>query len=494
MKIKIKQIFNIIICLLIVFTLYGCKKNNNDNDGNRKINELYIYSINDFHGNLESTDNEKGIARIAGYIKSQIEDKNAPSLILSAGDMFQGTGISNYTKGQSVVEIMNEIGFNAMTLGNHEFDWGIETVLAYQDGDETNGEADFPFLGCNVVLKDTNTIIPSVDPYTIIEQDGLKIGIIGYMGYGLEEDIATAMIEPYEFLDPTSCVETYARKLRGENDCDIVIAVGHDGETITNRKLSKLTGDARIDAIINGHTHASYIEEYRREDGVTIPCIQSGTAGNYVGVIKLSINEETKEVTGGTAYNKQMNSKVAEDETIKMMVNQIVEDTAPIFKRVLCTAGETINQLRGCYWAASALQEAMDVDVAIINTGGIRNSAFPINSGDQVDVAKVYEIMPFDNTIKTVTLKGSQIRVLFGSGELCYSSNVTGNNSSGYYINGILLDDEAYYRVAAVDYIFDQSKYPFQSGTNIVATGILFRDILINDLEQIGQSGSKWVG
>ncbi len=479
---KIRQLLNMTICLLVIFGLISCNNNNGNNQQKINNNELYIYTINDFHGNLESTEGEKGIARIAGYIKTQMEETNTSSIVVSAGDMFQGTGISNHSKGEKVVEIMNEIGFDAMTLGNHEFDWGIETMLNYQDDNEANGEADFPFLGCNVVLKDTETIIPGIKPYEIVEQDGLKIGIIGYMGFGLEEDIATNMIAPYEFLDPTPCVEEYAKELRGEKDCDIVIAIGHDGESMTNRKISKLEGDAKIDAIINGHTHANYIEEYRRTDGVTIPCIQSGTAGAYVGVVKLTLNEETKQVTSGVAYNKQMGSKIEEDETVKSMVNAIVEETAPIFKRVLCTAGTTFNQLKGCIWAANALQDAMDVDVAFINTGGIRTSAFPINAGDLVDVAKVYQIMPFDNTIKTVMLKGSVIKLLLDNGDLCYGTDLS------------MFDDETYYSVAAVDYIFDQSKYPFQNGNNIIATGILFRDILISDLEQIGQNGSTWVG
>lgn len=488
---KIKSVLKIIVSILVVSFLFGCTKKN---DNNQKSNELYIYSVNDFHGSIESTNNQNGIARMAGYIKTQIAESNSSSLILSAGDMFQGSALSNYSKGQCVVDMMNTIGFDAMTLGNHEFDWGIETIMNYQDEVLDNGEANFPFLGCNIVLKGTTTLIPYLKPYTIIEKNDVKIGIIGYIGYGLEEDIATEMVADYEFLEPVNCVATYAKTLREEQNCNIVIAMGHDGDNMTNRKLAKLNDNSRIDAIINGHTHASYVDEYRRDDGIKIPCIQSGTAGNYVGVIKLSLDEKTNEITGSTAYNKKMSSNIEEDEVIKSMVDLVVADTAHIFKRVLCTTGKTINQLNGCQWAVNTLQDEMNVDVAFINTGGIRSNAFPINQGEQVDVAKVYEIMPFDNTIKVVLLKGKQLCSMFESNELCYSANITGNSSSGYYLNEVLIDDNQYYKVAAVDYIFDQSKYPFNRGEEIEVTGILFRDILISKLEQIGQSGSTWVG
>ena len=99
--------------------------------------------------------------------------------------------------------------------------------------------------------------------------------------------------------------------------------------------------------------------------------------------------------------------------------------------------------------------------------------------------------MPFDNTIKTCYLKGSYIRSLILSSGIVTSSNVTDDDTMRYYINGELLDDNKLYKVAAVDYIFDQASYPFGYGEEALATGILFRDILIEALEKIGPNG-KW--
>ena len=484
-------ILKFILMVILIITLTGCTNSNKNN----KCDKVSIYSINDFHGAIEEEDGKYGAARISGYIKNEIaQNSNAASIVISAGDMFQGSAISNYTQGGIVIDIMNEIGYDAMTIGNHEFDWGLSTVLNYNDGDSVNGEANFPFLGCNIFYKETDSLVDGIKPYTIVEEKGLKIGIIGYMGEGIESSIATAMIEDYYFADPYENITLYTKKLRTEEMCDIVIISGHDGDTMLNRQLAKLTGDYQVDAIINGHTHGRYSESYRRDDGSYIYCIQSGTAGEYVGVTTLSVNPDSKEVTDCSAINIPMSKTVKVDEVVLDMVNDIVLQTAPVFKRELCTAGTEISQIAGCIWGANAMFEYTNCDVAFINSGGIRTSAFPIHSGDVITVSKVFEIMPFDNTVKTTMLKGFYIKSLLRTSGIVCSSNVTGNDDSNWCINGKLIEDDKLYLVAAVDYIFDQSQYPFQFGNDSVATGILFRDILINNLENINKNGQTWLG
>jgi 2',3'-cyclic-nucleotide 2'-phosphodiesterase (5'-nucleotidase family) len=485
---KNHKILSIILIFILFISLTSCEISPSG------CEKIIIYSINDFHGAIEEEDGKYGAARISGYIKNDIaQNDDAATIVLSSGDMFQGSAISNHTKGEIVVDIMNEIGYDAMTIGNHEFDWGLETVLNYNDDDQSNGEANFPFLGCNIFDKRTNAIPVGVEPYVVIEEKGLKIGIVGYMGKGLETSIATAMVENYYFADPVTYVKKYTEILRTEEKCDVVIASGHDGDIFVNRQLAALYGNATIDAIINGHTHSRYSENYTRADGVKIPCIQSGTGGEYLGVTTLTIDPETKKVTDGLSFNRPMSSSINVDSTVKDMVDDIVTETAPVFKRELCTAGEDINQVVGCLWAADALLDYTKCDVAFINSGGIRNSAFPILKGERVTVSRVFEIMPFDNAIKTTMLKGKYIRGLLKSSGIVSSTNVSGSSNSDFCINGQLIEDEKLYLVAAVDYIFDQSQYPFQYGNDTIATGILFRDILINNLENIEKNGQQWL-
>lgn len=101
------------------------------------------------------------------------------------------------------------------------------------------------------------------------------------------------MVENYQFTYPTTAVANVAKKLRTEENVDVVIAVGHEG-TGSNESIAALTGDSKVDAIINGHTHTRYSGTIKDKDGIDVPYIQTGSAGKYYGVIELSINKDTK--------------------------------------------------------------------------------------------------------------------------------------------------------------------------------------------------------
>ena len=131
------------------------------------------------------------------------------------------------------------------------------------------------------------------------------------------------------------------------------------------------------------------------------------------------------------------------------------------------------------------------VDVAFVNSGGIRADAFPINKDENIDVAKVYEIMPFDNIIKTCELKGSDIRKLVNNSKVMYSSTIV-KEGSMIYINGKELDNDTYYTIATIDFLFDKPEHPFLNGQNIQNEGILYRDLLIQAIEETTQNNEKW--
>ena len=254
-------------------------------DEDPDLNFLDIYYMNDFHGAILEDDPNMGLSKIGNYIKHYTDTYPNNSIVLAGGDMLQGSALSNYYQGLSTIDLMDEIGFDAFTLGNHEFDWGLDVVTQYFDEDETNGEADFPLLGANVFLKGTTTIPDYIDPYTIIEKGDIKIGVIGTMGYGLEYSIAQSKIDAYEFAYPVPIIEEYAIHLRTVEECDIVLWVGHDGGSI-NDELIALSGDASLDALFNAHTHNDYADDSER-----IPQLQSGSTGEYVGHIRLYLND-----------------------------------------------------------------------------------------------------------------------------------------------------------------------------------------------------------
>lgn len=472
-----KRVSYALLALFLVVAMVGCGTGNKGGVASK----LTILTVNDFHGALEESEGQNGIARLAANFAKEVKEAEA-TIIVSAGDMFQGTAISNYDHGKTTIDIMNKMNFDVMTLGNHEFDWGYSEMYKYIDGDESNGEANFPFLGCNILEKSTNQMPKGLNAYQIVERGGLKVGIIGYMGYGNESDIAVSMLGDLYFAEPVKTVAGYAKKLRTEEKVDVVIVVGHEGRN-SNELFATLNGDERVDAIVNAHTHAAYSDTIKRADGTTLPYLQAGTAGKRYGVIELEIDKETKKVVGGTAENKyNMGNK---DSSVERILKNLISETAPVFGRVIGVAKYNVERYSAADWAATALKDYAKTDVAIINIGGIRAQAFPINEGSNITVSKIHEIMPFDNVLKTVDLKGEDLIILICNGSLVTSANVYINYASDQiYINDEPIDLNRVYSVASIDYIFDNTSYPFFKGENKVNTGILFRDVLIERVEK----------
>ncbi len=483
-----RRVLSILSILMLFGGLWGCVVVDNSQDPATK---LTIYTINDFHGAIAEDDNQYGIARLGEYMMSA--KKNAPNetVILSAGDMFQGSGLSYYSRGEDVVEMMNIIEFDAMAIGNHEFDWGLNTILAYRDGNEKNGEANFSFLGSNIIQKDTNNMPNYVEPYTIIERGGLTIGVVGYIGYGLESDIATGMISNYEFLKPSDIVAKYAEELRLIKGCDVVIALGHDGTSATNNSLASLTGNQRIDAIVNGHLHSNSTDVIYTADGRKVPVVQAGSSGEFVGVITFDVDQTTKSLSNPMAVTVEMENSKPQNDKLVDVVKDLEKETEPFFGRVIGEAAKKITVYDVRNWGPNILQEQMKVDVAFANSGGIRADAFPIDASEKVTVARVYRIMPFDNAIKTCKMLGSDIRKVANTSGIVASKSLVVNGKD-ITINGKTLIDTEYYSVAAIDYIFDKPEYPFLNGTDIVNDGKLYRDLMIEVIENLTANNQKW--
>lgn len=482
----IKKYLRIILGLLLLFAFGSCS-----DKSQVPADQLTIYTINDFHGAISETDGAYGVARLGEYMKKAKEEAPNETILLAAGDMFQGTGLSYYNRGKSVVELMNMIEFDAMAIGNHEFDWSLDTILAYRDGNRKNGEADFPFLGANIIQKSKNDLPNYVEPYTIIERGGLTIGIIGYIGYGLESDIATQMIEDYKFLMPVDTIGDYASILRNEKNCDVVIALGHDGTDATNSSIAALTGDERIDAIVNGHLHENNASMITTLDGRKVPVVQAGSSGEYVGIINFEVNQENRTLSNPSVLTVEMTSSKTQNSSLVKYVKKLEKETSPFFDRVIGTAETKITVYDVRQWGPNILQKELNVDIAFANSGGIRADAFPISADEDITIAKLYQIMPFDNLIKTCKLLGSDVKKLLGSSGLVASESFF-RNGSEIIINGKTLVDDEYYSVAAIDYIFDKPEYPFLKGIDITNDGKLYRDLMIEVIEKLTYNNQKW--
>lgn len=480
-----QKLFILLFALFSLFTVVACNElevstsSNQENSNSASFEENTVKTVtflamNDTHGHLENESNAY-IAKSGAYIKQQKAERDA--VVIAVGDMFQGTAISNLTKGRAMVESMNLIGFDAMVIGNHEFDWGIQEIAKFANKDESDGEANFPFLAANIYHKGTTNILDFAKSYTVVESNGLKVGIIGIIGEGLTNSISASMVKDYEFGDSVEAVKKAAFELRKNELADIVVLATHNGVEY-NHEYSELSGDYKIDAIFNGHTH---LQESSSINGT--PFIQSGSNGEYVGKVTLDYNIIKKEVESYTVSHISTSDLKNVDLELENYVNNSIEALKPITGEVITKYVQSeeflFNKKRLAQYSCEVLSSAFDCDLGMVNSGGFRTY---YRQNQIITYADVIEMIPFDNTIKLVTLSGSQLKRIFNSTwDIVYNSSVTFQNNN-FYLDGVLIDDMKEYRVAAIDYIFDKTYYPFLSGKDIVHTFQLFRDVLVQDI------------
>jgi len=426
---------------------------------------INIFYLNDLHGAILPDGNTIGLSYIANLITTTKNLHPNNTLILAGGDMLQGSALSNYYNGLSTINIMNEMKFDAFTIGNHEFDWGIDTITDYSDGDLTNGEADFPFLGANIIETATGLLPDGILPYTIIDKGNIRIGIIGTIGYGLESSIATSKTEGLEFLDPIPIIKEYTHHLRTSEGCDIILVVSHDSGNI-NDALDDLNGDYKVDAIFNAHSHRNY---YKVVSNTAI--IQSQAKGTVIGKVTIEMNNDS--FLSVSATNLSFDSDVLLQTTytpVETLIQGYLLETASIFYERIFTSEDYISSNELTVWISKLITIASGSDITFHNYGGTRTS---IAANDDINVALLYELWPFDNIIKSVELTGLEIKSILSSS----------SGSLGHYTELSYFEDDVYYTVATNDYVFDKPENPYIYGLNPTNTGIVLRDLALNEME-----------
>lgn len=435
--------------------------------GTATLSSLTIYYINDTHGAIQKNGSQMGLANIANLILDEKENHPNETLFIGGGDLLQGNVLSNYFYGSSMISMFNYMQMDAFVLGNHEFDWGLSRIQEYFNPDTTGTQANFPLLAANVFLKGTTTNPEHINPYTIIERLNVKIGIIGLMGYGLEDSIATSMVQDYYFDDPVTWAAYYADYLRTEEEVDVILAVVHGASDYTNQALGQLTGSERIDATFNGHSHQEYIR-FESRDGIDMPVIQSGANGTYVGQVTLQL-DSTQRVSGYQVKNLTASTESrlnTPDQGMQEIISSYVTIIEPLLTEVIITSSDYYSQTELTAFMARLIRLSVDADIGIHNYGGTRAG---LDMGEAITVATLYEIFPFDNKVKYVELLGSEIKDYA-------NSSVYLDFATGLSLNS--LEDDVYYKVATNEYVFDKVDNPFIYGLNPIDTGIIIRDVL----------------
>jgi 5'-nucleotidase / UDP-sugar diphosphatase len=462
-----KKIALLLLLVLIVFNLSACiekdiKDNGNIIDESTPLEFLDIFYVNDLHGAILPEGNRMGFAHIANLLIAQKQTYPENTLILSGGDMVHGSALSNHYLGESMIHLMNASLFDAMAIGNHEFDWGLETVSRYFNPESAHYVANFPMLGANVHYKGTNDMPAGIDPYTIITKGDMKIGIIGIIGYGLERSISTRFVEDYEFKNPVPIVKEYATYLRTEEGVDLVLLLTHDAGGV-NDAAFEFVGDAKVDAIFNAHSH-------RVESGFSygIPAIQSGGYGSHVGHIRFEIDNKLVTDVTMSNYTQATNGLLTSAHPgVQTLINQYVFETDAIFNEPIIYTNQTLYRNDLTYWMSTLMRTATNADIGFHNTGGTRTN---IEGNAYITLSTLYDVWPFDNEVITTYLTGAQIKNLMGRLDY-YSTEIT-------YFN-----DTEYYKVATNDYLFFHNSYSFKDGTDSVETTLFLRDLAYYELK-----------
>lgn len=255
--------------------------------------DLWIVHTNDTHScvmpiNPLSSDTAQadkgGFLRRASFVR-QMREEHPHLLLFDSGDFSQGSAYYNLYKGEVEVSLMNEMKYDAATIGNHEFDFGMDNMKRIYS------MAQFPIVCANYDFSGT-VLEGLVKPYVILEREGLRIGVFG-LSPQMDGLVSAENYKGVKFEEPVSAAERVVGLLRGQEHCDVVICLSHLGWDIEGiDDVEVIPATRGIDVVLGGHSHTyfEHPEIVKNADGKDVICNQMGKNGRYVGVLHLHVD------------------------------------------------------------------------------------------------------------------------------------------------------------------------------------------------------------
>ena len=371
----------------------------------RGYKTISIVHVNDTHGRIEENEKngELGFAKLKTYFDNRNSNNNA--LLLNAGDVVHGTTFATISRGESVIDVMNQMGFDAMTAGNHDFNYGYQRLV------ELNNRANFPILASNVINQDGSHII---DSDKIIEIDGVKVGIFGLATEETKTKSSPANTEGLTFANSIETAQNEVSNLRNQG-AQIIICLSHLGEDKESKETSTMIAEnvEGIDLIIDGHSHTEL--HNGRYVGNTL-IAQAKAHGYFIGDVTLLLDKDNKIVAKSASLKPyaRMKHLYANKETLAQIEAVSNENKKVLDQKV----GQTSVDLEGARdmvrtretnlgnYITDAMIKATGADVAITNGGGIRDS---ISAGN-ITKGDVLTVFPFTNFAVTLEVPGTVIK------------------------------------------------------------------------------------
>jgi 5'-nucleotidase len=413
--------------LVLPFSHSDASVKHHSTKSNSRPFELQILGINDLHGQLDVTRTVNGrkVGRadyLAAYLK-QKESQVKDTLLVSAGDAVGASApVSALMQDEPTLNILNKLHFDVGTLGNHEFDHGINEMLRQIYGGKNltthknfNG-LDFPYVCANVISDKTKR--PLLPPYVIKKVHGVDIGFIGVDTTETPSITMPDNVKGIQFTDETKAINKYAKILK-KKGVKTIIVLAHDPGT-SNQDGSNANGrvidiakkvDPEVDLIFGGHNHA-YLNT--KVNGKLV--VQSYSYGTAFSDVHLWIDPKTKDViTDNAEIISTYQDAIKPDPQIKKMIDADEAKVAPLINQNLGTAATALTAQQNASGESNlgdlitdAQRDSTGAQIAITNPGGIRAD---INSGT-ITWGDLYTVQPFNNTLVTMNLSGNQLRTV----------------------------------------------------------------------------------
>lgn len=419
--------------------------------------KLVVVHTNDMHGYYETTETSIGIVGVAG-LKNYYEAQGADVLLLDAGDFSQGSTLVSYYKGKNAAEYMAAAGYDAVSMGNHEFDYSFDALL---DNMKVLTDAGVKVIDANVINKETGKSY--FDANAVFEFDGIKVGVFGLDTSETLTKASPSNVKAVNFLDKEEMfkeAQAQVDELKSAG-CDYIIALTHlgvDEESVGRRSTDLAAAVKGIDLIVDGHSHT--VIDGGEKVGDTV-IVSTGSYLANVGTVVIDKEAKTEEAKLISAADYAAGT-AQYDETVKALVAEDVAEVAEAYSKVFAKTEVHLEGTKqivrsqetnlGDFTADAYLYTAqkyadehelgVNVDCAISNGGGIRVSVEP---GD-ISMDTLVTIFPFGNNVCLVTITGEQLLEVLEASTFCTPETIGG-----------------FPQVAGIEYKLDVS-VPYENG------------------------------
>jgi 5'-nucleotidase len=508
---------------------------------------INLLNINDFHGRIDS--NTVKFAGTIEKLRAAAGEQN--TLFLSAGDNIGASLFASASAGDlPTIDVLNALGLKTSAVGNHEFDKGFSDLTG-----RVKDAADFRYLGANVYTKGTTT--PALPEYATFTVDGLKVAVVGAVTQETPTLVSPGGVSTLDFGDPVAAVNRVAAKLTdgdtANGEADVIVAEYHEGAgfgTPDGATLDKEVAaggafadivtktSAKVSAIFTGHTHKQYAWDAPVPGvaGATRPIVQTGSYGENIGQITLSVDGDTRKVTGHTAANVARTTdaddalvaaypRVAE---VKTIVDKALADAAVIGNQKIgsVTADITTAYIGGARddrmsestlgnLVADSLVSTLSspelggAEIGVVNPGGLRAELLKGADGS-VTYAQANAVLPFVNNLWTTSLTGAQFKQALEqqwqtnadgsipsraflnlglSKNVSYTYDATrpqGDRITSIMVNGTPIDPAKSYRIGSFSFLIQggDNFRAFAAGTDTKDSGLIDRDAWIGYIQK----------